>query len=140
MMSGNLDPQVLVISREPPVQRRLGPTMTQLGMYGRLAVHCAPAALGAECCHCGELAWREYKVRKKLKFFVVLPLAAALVGLGAGPSAAAPNDDKASCVAQTGHALGPPGQNGEPIGGQMVSLLAHLPRNLCPGADIPVPS
>ena len=79
-------------------------------------------------------------MRKKMRLLAALPLAAGLLGLGAGPSVAAPNDDKASCVAQTGHVLGPPGQYGEPVGGEAVSLLASLPRNMCPGADIPLPS
>lgn len=79
-------------------------------------------------------------MRKKLKLLAVLPLAAGLLALGAAPAGAAPNDDKANCVAQTGHVLGPPGQNGDPIGGQTVSFLAQIPRNFCPGADVPLPA
>ena len=83
---------------------------------------------------------REFEMRNKMKFLAALALVPGLAGLGAGPALAAPNDDKASCVSQTGHVLGPPGQNGDPIGGETVSLLAHLPRDFCPGADTPVPS
>ncbi len=78
-------------------------------------------------------------MRRKLKLLGALPLAAGLIGLGAAPAGAAPNDDKANCVAQTGHVLGPPGQHGDPIGGGIVSFLAQLPRTFCPGADTPVP-
>ena len=78
-------------------------------------------------------------MRRKLNLLAALPLAAGLMGLGAGPAAAAPNDDKASCVAQTGSALGPPGRNGDPIGGETVRLLGQFPRDACPGADVPVP-
>ncbi len=80
-------------------------------------------------------------MRKRLKLLAALPLAMGLIGLGPGPALAAPNDDRASCVAQTTDALGPPGQgeDGQPIGGDTVRLLAQFPRNACPGADTPVP-
>ena len=79
-------------------------------------------------------------MRRKLKLFAALPLAAGLVALGAGPSAAAPNEN-ASCVAQTGHALGPPGQgeDGRPIGGDNVRTLTQFPRDACPGVGSPAP-
>ncbi len=71
---------------------------------------------------------------KKLKLAAAVPLAAWLIALGAEPSAAAPNEN-ASCVAQTSQVLGPPGtgEDGGPIGGDIVSLLAHFPNDACPG-------
>ena len=78
-------------------------------------------------------------MRGKLKLLAALPLAAGLVAVGAGPAMAAPNEN-ASCVAQTGNVFGPPGRHGDPIGGQLMSTLAHVPRNVCPGVGGPIPS
>lgn len=78
-------------------------------------------------------------MRRRLKLLAALPLAAGLVAVGEGPAAAAPNEN-ASCVAQTGHVFGPPGRHGDPIGGQLISRLAHVPRDRCPGVGGPIPT
>lgn len=81
-----------------------------------------------------------FTLRRKLGLLGPLALVAGILVGGAGPSAADPNNN-ASCVAQTGSVLGPPGtgEDGGPIGGDVVSMLAQFPRTACPGVGSPVP-
>ncbi len=76
----------------------------------------------------------------RMKLRLVAGLSAAGLLALAVPSAADPNEN-ASCVAQTSNVLGPPGtgEDGGPIGGDVVSLLAQFPREACPGVGSPVP-
>ena len=80
-------------------------------------------------------------MRRMLKVFATVPLAAGIIALAPGHAAADHLDEHASCVAQTSEVLGPPGtgEDGGPIGGDIVALLAQFPREACPGVGSPTP-